>query len=59
MIAPPKIKEYDDAALGKELTAALRTMRVKDAAAHVAEITGVSKSILYQMALDINDKNKE
>ena len=59
VIAPPKIKEYDDAALGKELTAALRTMRVKDAAAHVAEITGVSKSILYQMALDINDKNKE
>jgi 16S rRNA (cytidine1402-2'-O)-methyltransferase len=59
VIAPPKIKEYDDAALRKELSSALRTMRVKDAAAHVAEITGVSKSILYQMALDINDKNKE
>ncbi len=59
VIAPPSERKYDEAALAVELEKALQSMRVKEAASFVAEITGEAKSVLYQMALDINEKNKQ
>lgn len=59
VIGPPAEKHYDSAAIEEELTEALKNMRVKDAAAHVAEITGEQKSVLYDMALEINARNKD
>jgi len=54
VIAPPDQQDYSSADLEDLLREALgEGMRVKDAAAFVAEKSGVSKSKLYEMALKI------
>lgn len=55
VIGPPADAVYDDAALEGLLREALKDMRTKDAAAHVAAQTGTAKTYLYDMALKIND----
>lgn len=53
VVAPPLEKQADAADIDALLKKALETMRVKDAAAVVAEQTGVSKKELYQRALEL------
>lgn len=53
VVAPPLEKQADAADVDALLKKALETMRVKDAAAVVAEQTGVSKKELYQRALEL------
>lgn len=53
VVAPPLEKQADAADVDALLKKALETMRVKDAAAAVAEQTGVSKKELYQRALEL------
>ena len=51
---PPPLEQKAEAAdIDDMLKKALETMRVKDAAAFVAELTGVSKKELYQRALEL------
>ncbi|MCB9989644.1 MAG: 16S rRNA (cytidine(1402)-2'-O)-methyltransferase [Rhodospirillales bacterium] len=49
--------DWDDAALDDELRAALATMRIKDAAAFVADKTGLQKTKLYDRALALRDRD--
>ena len=51
VIEPAKLREFDDKQLDTLLDEALETMRVKDAAQHVAQLSGRKKSDLYNMAL--------
>lgn len=51
--APPLEKQAEAADIDALLKKALETMRVKDAAAVVAEQTGVSKKELYKRALEL------
>lgn len=53
VIAPPLEQKAEAADIDDMLKKALETMRVKDAAAFVAELTGVSKKELYQRALEL------
>jgi 16S rRNA (cytidine1402-2'-O)-methyltransferase len=53
VISPPKEAAYSEQDLEALLKAALKEMRTKDAAADVAKRTGVSKSVLYEMALKL------
>lgn len=53
VVAPPLEQKAEAADIDDMLKKALGTMRVKDAAAFVAELTGVSKKELYQRALDL------
>lgn len=53
VVAPPLEQKAEAADIDDMLKKALETMRVKDAAAVVAEQTGVSKKELYQRALDL------
>lgn len=53
VVAPPLEQKAEAADIDDMLKKALETMRVKDAAAFVAELTGVSKKELYQRALDL------
>ena len=51
VMAPPDSKEVSEEDVEDMLRAALGEMRTKDAAAFVAEKTGVKKSVLYDIAL--------
>jgi 16S rRNA (cytidine1402-2'-O)-methyltransferase len=53
VIGPPGEKTYTDADLERLLRRALDSMSVKDAAAAVAEITGLPKKTLYNLALSL------
>ncbi len=53
-IAPPPEMIFSDDELSNKLKAALETMGTKEAAAHVAEETGASRKVLYEMALKIS-----
>lgn len=53
VVAPPSEQKADAADIDGMLKKALETMRVKEAAAFVAELTGVSKKELYQRALEL------
>ena len=53
VVAPPLEQKAEAADIDDMLKKALETMRVKDAAAFVAELTGVSKKELYQRALEL------
>ena len=53
VVAPPLEQKAETADIDDMLKKALGTMRVKDAAAFVAELTGVSKKELYQRALKL------
>lgn len=55
VIAPPGQKIYDDEELNRMLRGALKDMSTKDAAAFVAESTGMPKKKLYEMALKIDE----
>lgn len=58
VIAPGEAKEFSDAEIEQQLRAALRTMRVKEAASFVAESTGRPRKALYDMAVRISDAAK-
>ncbi len=53
VIAPPEEKVFSEEDLVKKLKTALKTMGTKEAASHVADETGVSRKVLYEMALKI------
>lgn len=53
VIGPPGEKSYSDADLERLLRRALEDMSVKDAAAAVAEMTGLPKKTLYTLALGL------
>lgn len=53
VVAPPLEQKAEAADIDDMLKKALETMRVKDAAAFVAELTSVSKKELYQRALEL------
>lgn len=53
VIAPPERKVYDDAALEGLLRDALAAHSVKDAAALVADKTGMARKTLYDLALTL------
>lgn len=55
VIAPPGEKIYSDAAIEKLLRTALAELSVKDAAARVAEQTGLRKKDLYALALSLSE----
>ncbi len=55
VIAPPGEKTYSDAAIEELLRKALADLSVKDAAARVAEQTGLRKKDLYALALTLSD----
>ena len=52
LVAPPQQKEWQEDEIDALIDDALKTMRVKEAATHVATLTGLSKSDLYQRALE-------
>lgn len=56
LIAPPQQKEWRSEEIDALIDAALKTMRVKDAATHVATLTGLSKSNIYQRVLERKKK---
>lgn len=49
----PEARAADEAAVDRMLAAALKTMRTKEAADHVAKRTGKPKKILYARALEL------
>jgi 16S rRNA (cytidine1402-2'-O)-methyltransferase len=51
VIGPPAEKTVTEADLETMLRDALKTLSVKDAAAHVAEMTGISRKQAYEMAI--------
>ena len=51
MIAPPVAEEMSEEAVDELIRNALETMRTKDAAAFVAEKSGLRKSDIYDRAL--------
>ena len=53
VIGPPVPVDIEDEDLAEHLRKALKTMKTKEAAAHVAQLTGASKSALYATALEI------
>ena len=55
VIAPPQERSYSDADVDALLHDALKDMGTKQAAAAVAEQTGLAKSDLYQRALALKD----
>lgn len=56
VVEPPATEKADPVEIDALLNQALLTMRVKDAAAFVAEQTGESKKNLYQRALDLQNE---
>lgn len=56
VVEPPATEKADPVEIDALLNQALLTMRVKDAAAFVAEQTGESKKDLYQRALDLQNE---
>lgn len=50
-------KVFDDSELADKLQAAMKTMRVKEAASFVAGMTGQPKKKLYELALSLKHKN--
>ncbi len=56
VIAPAEDKEVSYQDIEDMLSEALKNMKVKAAAAHVAELTGGKKSDLYDMALKVKSK---
>lgn len=55
VVGPPGEKTYDDAALEDLLRRAMVNMSVKDATAHVAEMTGQPKKKIYDLALGLKN----
>ncbi|MGB0719232.1 MAG: 16S rRNA (cytidine(1402)-2'-O)-methyltransferase [Bdellovibrionales bacterium] len=55
VIGPPLVQVLSDDDIEAQLLEALQTMRVKDAAAHVAAQTGRPKSELYDWAVSLKD----
>lgn len=53
VIGPPGEKTYSDEVVADLLEKALKTMSVKDASAHVSELTGLKKKDLYDRALSL------
>ncbi len=56
VVGGPPEREYADEDLEKMVAEALETMSVKEASAHVARETGVSKKKLYEMALGLKEE---
>ncbi len=57
VIAPPEDEVISEQSVEDMIRAALETMRVKDAAAYIAEETGLKKSDLYNIALKISKED--
>ena len=55
VIGPPSEREVTQNTIDAYLREALKTMRVNDAAKHVAETLGVAKKDVYNRALDLRD----
>ncbi|GJL85027.1 MAG: ribosomal RNA small subunit methyltransferase I [Micavibrio sp.] len=53
VIAPPEEEVFSEKDLMEKLTEALKTMGTKEAASHVADETGASRKVLYEIALKI------
>jgi 16S rRNA (cytidine1402-2'-O)-methyltransferase len=58
VIAPPDAKVFSDEVIEEMLGEALQTMRVKDAATHVAEKTGISSKKAYDVAIMLQKATK-
>lgn len=54
VVAPPLEKVFSEKDLEKMLKEALKTMSTKEAATYVAEETGLSRKILYELSLKIS-----
>jgi len=59
VVGPPPERNYSDEELEKLVAAALETMSVKEASAHIAQETGESKKKLYEMALALQKRDEE
>lgn len=57
VIAPPGKREWTDAEIERKLRTALKTMKTKDAAARVAEETGLPRKDMYAMALKLTKQD--
>tara|TARA_Y100000031_G_C8191123_1_gene371427 strand:+ start:384 stop:1307 length:924 start_codon:yes stop_codon:yes gene_type:complete len=53
VIAPPDAQHYSEANIEELLLKALETMRTKEAASYVSDVTGAPKKELYKMALSL------
>ena len=53
VVGPPQAEEADDETVERHLAQALASMKLKDAAAAVADALGVSKSRVYAIGLKI------
>lgn len=53
LVGPPQAEEADDETIERHLSQALASMKLKDAAAAVADALGVSKSRVYAIGLKI------
>ena len=53
VITPPENEGFSDVQIDALLRDALKTQSTKDAAAEIANVTGVSKKVLYQKALEM------
>lgn len=58
VIAPPLEAALDDDAIEEKIRLALRTMKTKEAAAHVADISGRPKGEIYDLVIKIHDEQK-
>jgi 16S rRNA (cytidine1402-2'-O)-methyltransferase len=56
VIAPPQKSSYSKEEIEALLRTALKTMKTKEASAFVSEQTGISKSELYSLALEVTKK---
>ncbi len=57
VIAPPDETEFSDDAIADMIRDALKSMRTKEAAGFVANITGLKKNDLYNIALSIDKED--
>lgn len=58
VVAPPEARVFSDEAIEEMLEKALKTMRVKDAATHVAEKTGISSKKAYDVAIMLQKRDE-
>ena len=55
VVGPPSGETFSDEAVDRMLRDHLQTLRVRDAAAEVAELTGLPRNRLYARALELKD----
>ena len=59
MVGPAEALPVDDDAIAAQLKVALTSMRLKDAAAAVADALGVAKSRVYAIGLKVKDEHAD